>query len=246
MPLDFDERRPGYFGARPARREAMRTGPFVGDTREGGSCNVPELTLNPHCHGTHTESIGHILDEGVDVHGCLEESVMPAVLVTMEPVPASETEEAYRPKLDPEDRVITASRLAEALARYENAELSALVIRTRFAERRPCDEAMAHPFLTLDAVDCLNARGVRHLLVDVPSVDRMHDDGWLSVHRRFWGVADACRSLRSGGDRRKTITELVRVPEELVDGLYLLNLQIAPFLCDAAPSRPVLHALEPC
>ncbi|MBK9767712.1 MAG: hypothetical protein IPP63_12210 [Chloracidobacterium sp.] len=37
-----------------------------------------------------------------------------------------------------------------------------------------------------------------------------------------------------------TITELIYVPNEVSDGVYLLNLQIAPFATDAAPSRPML------
>ena len=38
------------------------------------------------------------------------------------------------------------------------------------------------------------------------------------------------------------MTELAYVPDRVLDGLYLLELQIAPFASDAAPSRPVIHA----
>jgi hypothetical protein len=41
----------------------------------------------------------------------------------------------------------------------------------------------------------------------------------------------------------KTITEMIYVRDEVADGLYLLNLQIAPFVSDAAPSRPLLYPL---
>jgi hypothetical protein len=41
-----------------------------------------------------------------------------------------------------------------------------------------------------------------------------------------------------------TITELAFVPDDVKDGLYLLNLQVAPFDNDAAPSRPLLFRLE--
>ena len=40
------------------------------------------------------------------------------------------------------------------------------------------------------------------------------------------------------------MTELIYVPEEIPDGRYLLNLQIADFTSDAAPSRPVLFRLD--
>jgi len=39
-----------------------------------------------------------------------------------------------------------------------------------------------------------------------------------------------------------TITELIYVPNEIDDGPYLLNLQIAPFTSDASPSRPLLFS----
>jgi hypothetical protein len=37
------------------------------------------------------------------------------------------------------------------------------------------------------------------------------------------------------------VTELAYIPDRLLDGLYLLELQIAPFASDAAPSRPVIR-----
>ena len=39
---------------------------------------------------------------------------------------------------------------------------------------------------------------------------------------------------------KNTITELIYVPNDVEDGEYLLNIQIAPFESDCAPSRPVL------
>jgi hypothetical protein len=40
-----------------------------------------------------------------------------------------------------------------------------------------------------------------------------------------------------------TITELIYVPDTVLDGCFLLNLQIASFENDASPSKPVLYAL---
>ena len=42
-----------------------------------------------------------------------------------------------------------------------------------------------------------------------------------------------------------TITEMIFVPDEVADGIYALSLQVAPFVADAAPSRPLLFALDP-
>jgi hypothetical protein len=41
-----------------------------------------------------------------------------------------------------------------------------------------------------------------------------------------------------------TITELIFVENEVRDGSYLLNLQMASFVNDASPSKPVLYKIE--
>ena len=76
--------------------------------------------------------------------------------------------------------------------------------------------------------------GVKHLLIDLPSVDRESDGGVLAFHHAFWEVPN-------NPNHERTITEMVYVPTEIKDGNYLLNLQMAPFENDASPSRPVLY-----
>ena len=90
------------------------------------------------------------------------------------------------------------------------------------------------PYFTVDFMDALVRQGVEHLLVDLPSVDREVDGGRLEAHHAFWGLPDNPRP-------HCTITELVYVPEDVSDGLYLLHLGVAPMDNDAAISRPVLY-----
>ncbi|KAA3638725.1 MAG: hypothetical protein DWP95_12100 [Proteobacteria bacterium] len=68
----------------------------------------------------------------------------------------------------------------------------------------------------------------------------MYDEGLLSNHRIFWQVAKVCRSLQSGQLTHKTITEMIYVPETVADGVYWLNLQVAAWQLNAAPSNPVI------
>ncbi len=89
------------------------------------------------------------------------------------------------------------------------------------------------PYLTADAMHHIVKLGVQHLLVDFPSVDKV-DDAKLTAHHIFW----------QKNAKKKTITELVYVPERVRDGHYLLNLQVAAFEADAAPSRPVLYKVK--
>lgn len=72
------------------------------------------------------------------------------------------------------------------------------------------------------------------------------DEGQLLSHRVWWqlparGSPEALGVPASISQR--TITELAYVPDAVEDGAYMLNLCIAPIVLDAAPSRPVLHAL---
>jgi hypothetical protein len=41
-----------------------------------------------------------------------------------------------------------------------------------------------------------------------------------------------------------TITEMIFVADEVEDGTYLLNLQIASFENDASPSKPILFKIN--
>jgi hypothetical protein len=87
-------------------------------------------------------------------------------------------------------------------------------------------------------------RDVKHLLVDLPSIDRLHDEGKLSNHRIFWRVEAGSFKVNEATRMHSTITELIYVPNKVEDGEYLMNLQIAPFEADAAPSRPVIFKMK--
>jgi kynurenine formamidase len=91
-------------------------------------------------------------------------------------------------------------------------------------------------YLKEEAVEYLVSKGIKHLLFDMPSVDREEDGGQLRAHKAFWNV---------GGKLRKdcTITEFIYVPNKVEDGEYMLNLQIAPFENDATPSKPILYKI---
>ena len=82
----------------------------------------------------------------------------------------------------------------------------------------------------------LKEKGVKHLLVDFPSIDREEDGGKLLAHKNFWNYPSEPR-------KECTVTELIYVPNSVLDGLYLLNLQTASFDNDASPSKPVLFPL---
>ena len=134
------------------------------------------------------------------------------------------------------DRVITKEMLRNAL---NGGAPEALVIRTMppTADLDHKDWTGSNPcYLERAAGEWLREIGVRHLLIDLPSVDREEDGGVLAAHHAFWGYPGTV-------DLTRTITELIRVPDHIPDGRYVLEIQVAHFINDAAPSRPVLYAL---
>lgn len=241
IPVRFDGEQLSAFGAPPAKREAYKTGSFTGSVARGGSCNCEVYTINPHCHGTHTESVGHLMQEPLAIHEALRDSIMPAALVSVMPERAAACGESYG-AMQPGDLVITRRSLEGMPA---ERDITALIVRTLPNEGdkpfRNYGEAMP-PYFTQDAMEFIATGGIRHLLADVPSVDRLDDGGALANHRIFWGVAEGETNAASSP---KTITELVYVPDAISDGLYLLNLQVAAFMADAAPSRPILYEVTP-
>lgn len=232
IPMRFNGPQPNVYGVEMAISKACEAGDLVGDTRRGGSVNFEQYTFVPHCNGTHTECVGHITDERISVLDCLTDVFLAAVLVSVEPENVGG------------DLVITSSSLQAASVGKAAVTPTALIVRTRPNDdsklARQYSEANIPPYFTPEAMEYIVECGFKHLLVDMPSIDRIFDEGKLTNHRIFWNVEPGSREVDAVTRMGSTITELIFVPNAVADGEYLLNLQIAPFVSDAAPSRPVL------
>ena len=248
VPLDFGGPQPGFHGAPAASAAPLRSGSFIGDTREGGSCNCEQLTLVPHCNGTHTECVGHLTDERVAVAETLRGGMHLALLVSVHPVPASTSDEGSDPAPEADDLLVTATMLRAARATHQDLRPTALVVRTlpNRADRMSHQYAGAAPaaFLSREAADWLVGQEIEHLVLDVPSADRADDRGRLTAHRVFFGLPAGSRRATEARRPRATLTELAFIAPTIRDGWYLLDLQIPPFLSDAAPSRPLLYPVR--
>lgn len=212
--------------------QPVRVGDWVGKVSEGkSSTNFNNIAFNPHGHGTHTECLGHITRDFFSVNDHLKPFFFVAEVITLRP---------YEQDLD---HVITRIQLMAAL---EGKSPEAVVIRTLPNEVSKKSRKYSHtnpPYLHESGAEYLREIGVKHLLIDLPSVDREHDEGKLLAHKAFWNVTNVDH-LNADARLDCTITELIFVPDSVADGMYLLNLQIAPFHNDAAPSKPILYALK--
>lgn len=248
--LKFNGAQPNAYGVEKALSTACEAGALVGDTRRGGSCNFEEYRFIPHCNGTHTECVGHITRERISVHDCLKDAFVRANLISVAPEKAADSSESYAVDLNENDLLITRAAIEKALenlkSEISNFKFEALIVRNMPNDEGKLSKTYLEeipPFFSIEAMLFLRESGIRHLLCDLPSIDRIFDEGKLSNHRIFWNVEQGAFAVTAESLVHNTITELIYVPNEIADGNYLLNLQIAPFASDASPSRPLLFRI---
>ncbi|WP_282055314.1 cyclase family protein [Maribacter luteus] len=204
------------------RIEPHTEGDFIGAVSEGAAVNFNDIWFNPHAHVTHTECVGHITEEFHSVNKNLNQYFFYAEVVTIAP-------EKFN-----DDFIISKKQLQYA---FGNKKRDAIIIRTLPNLRDKFSKQYSKtnpPYVTEEAARFLVDKGIEHLLIDLPSIDRERDGGELLAHRAFWDFDGKMR-------KQATITEFIFVPNSIEDGTYFLNLQVAPFENDASPSRPVLY-----
>ncbi|HRQ59896.1 MAG TPA: cyclase family protein [Alphaproteobacteria bacterium] len=239
IPVRFDNAQMKVFGADPA------TATSAISIADGAGCNVPIFNFSAHTHGTHTECVGHISKQNHIVQDVVgHPAPMPALVISLTPALAQSSGESYDPPFAKTDMVLTRAALEAALKTYDPNAFTALIIRTLPNDegKKTRDYDTSHPpFFTHEAMEFITACGFTHLLLDMPSVDRLEDEGKLSNHRIFWGVAQGSHDVPAPSP--KTITEFIFVPSGVKDGAYMLALNIGNIRSDAAPSRPVLYEM---
>ncbi len=223
IPLKNGDDNPTAWNVPSVKMEPVVVEDWIGDVKQGGDVNFFNITFNPHGHGTHTECVGHISKEKYSLNQCVKQFFFTAELKSL------------TPKKHKEDLIITLDSIRENWK-----ETEAFIIRTlpnnseklskKYSKTNP-------PYLQKEAAQFLKNQGVKHLLIDLPSLDKEVDGGVLEAHHAFWNHPKNPRLNCS-------ITELIYVPDEVKDGSYLLNLSFAPFDNDASPSRPTLYKIS--
>lgn len=223
-PLHTDKNQINCYYAPPFNATPVVMGNFIGDINQGGSVNYKNVELNPHGNGTHTECVAHISNLNITINKALIQFHFLALLISVHPEIAKNG-----------DSIISATSVIDKIKIIPEA----LIVRTLPNKKDKLQKQYSgtnptyfEPALFQWAAE----NNIQHFLTDLPSIDREDDGGKLLAHRAFFQYPEAPR-LHS------TITELIYVPNKIPDGLYLLNLQIASFELDAAPSKPVLYKL---
>jgi kynurenine formamidase len=226
IPMQHGSGNPNAFHIPAPRFEPIRVGDFVGSVAQGSGANCENLFINAHGNGTHTECIGHITKERVSINQCLKTFHFKAQVITLEP---KQSENG--------DMIVYADGLETVL----HQGIEALVIRTTPNLENKLKENYSgnNPvYLDPNLTKLIVEKGILHLLLDLPSVDREEDGGAMLAHKAFWNYPENPRYSA-------TITEMIFVPDEIKDGLYFINLHIASLETDASPSKPVLYEISP-
>lgn len=265
IPMSFDINQPNNYNVPYSKAIPYQDGQFIGNVAMGGGCNFDVVTLIPHCNGTHTECIGHITSEKESINQTLQNFTTIALVITVKPKVINGLNDStakYNPEINLDsDKVITEVDLKKSINDLENInilnydglnfltfngiKIESLIIRTLPNEeiKKSVDYMTNSPaYLTNDAVEFINELNIKNLLLDLPSIDRQFDEGKLSSHHIFWGL-DADNKVINPHCNNKTITEMIFVNNDIKDGAYLLQLNIAPFELDATPSKPILYHL---
>lgn len=224
MPLSASAENVTAWYVSPPRIEPVMENGFIGSVALGGAVNFRNILFNPHGHGTHTECVGHISKENITINQSLKNFFALAEVISIEPEINNDG-----------DAVITAKQIQNACKH----SVQALVIRTLPNTTKKLNKQYSNtnpPYFLKEAIEIMQQKNIIHLLTDLPSVDKEKDNGKLLAHHAFWNYPNKTET-------HKTITELIFIPETVCDGLYLLNLMIAPFENDASPSKPVLYEI---
>lgn len=231
IPLTNDEQNPIAWYQKTPQIEPVKIDNWIGKVSEGkSSTNFNNIFFNPHAHGTHTECLGHITRDFYSINQCLKQFFFTAEVISVEPMKIAE------------DLVITQKQIAEAL---KNKNTEAIIIRTlpNLENKKQLKYSNTNPpYLEEEASKFIRDQGIQHLLIDLPSVDKEKDEGKLLAHKAFWNVKDI-NNVNEDARLNCTITEMIYVTNNIVDGSYILNLQIASFENDASPSKPILYKI---
>ena len=256
IPLHFNSPPGACAFCLPAPKSSeLAMGSFVLSVASGCPVNVNALEFNVHGSCTHTESIRHIKPHTSPVH--TNDEFAPkscwsgAALLSVAPQTLADCGECYLGSSEATDLVLSRANIQAAVntifvdvaVEDSHAFCRAVVLRTGMAAHGKDWSKTNPPYPTSDAIRWLLERfpDLQHIILDVPSLDREEDGGTTPNHKIFFGATENDQESDQGFPLR-FVTELTRIPDEAEQGMYLLNLQVAPFVgTDAVPARPVLH-----
>ena len=237
IPIDINKKSPSFYDKDPLVIDYYKDeNNKVWNIKEGAACNIPIIDLNIHCGATHSECRSHITKENLTISETIKDFFIPSIVISVEPTNNIDNE-TYHYNLSNDDLIITKAILEKKINIHKKSNIKAIIIRTLpnlEDELISKDYNKEHnAFFSNEAISYLTQIGVEHLLVDLPSIDKLNDGGSLGNHRIFWSLEEK--------PNNNTITEFAFIRDEIKDGFYLLSLNILNINLDASPCRPLIY-----
>ncbi|MAQ43634.1 MAG: hypothetical protein CMG25_04020 [Candidatus Marinimicrobia bacterium] len=237
IPVNFNENlNPKFYDTSYPQRQYYKEGNREYNIKKGAGCNVPMITMNIHCSGTHTETANHIINDAPMISDIDNLNFIPSQLISVNP--EINSNEKYHADSDNEDRVITKNQLEKLI--NPNTFTESIIIRTNpndIDKKIKNYNSHHHPYLSNEAIEYLKEIKVKHIVIDTPSIDKYNDGGKLGNHKIFFTNND-------NSTNHNTVTELVFIPNECIDGKYFLCIGVPNFKLDAAPSKPIIYKVN--
>jgi kynurenine formamidase len=217
---------PNCFHAPKFATSPLVSGNFIGSRDAGSPVNFYDVKINPHGNGTHTECVGHISDEKIYIKDVNPIGLHFSQLISVTPT-----------KKENGDLVITKKHF-EDIDFTQN--IKCLLLRTLPNKEEKLTKNYSNtnpPYLESNAIEFINSLAIDHFILDLPSIDKELDGGAMLSHKTFWSYNEVI-------DKKKTITEMVFIPNKVKDGLFLCSINAIPFELDAAPSKVLIYPLK--
>lgn len=211
----------------------------------------------PHCHGTHTEGVGHISSEKISIGSVVEgheTDLYRAVLITVKPEKFQEVYDESYMFGQKDDWIMTKTSIEKQLQMIGNIffeSLQAIIIRCDYYNilKKPYNKFNNPPYYSEEAMNFVSDLFPHHLTT-LPSIDRENDNGTLRNHCSFFRLPlnrDAASLFDQQTGKiadyyKRTNTEMCFIPMEIPDGNYLLHLNIQHnWELDHAISCPMIY-----
>jgi kynurenine formamidase len=197
---------------------------FSGNLAKGGSVNCEKISFYPHASGTHTECALHVAQVDFDMRHVQIPALQMAQVISVKPLEINN------------DKVISEDCLKDIQI---HSDIDVLLIRTQPNPQEKLNKNYSDtnpPYFEPAFSNYLKTLGIKHIITDLPSIDKESDNGALAAHKNWF---------LDGGEAKvkRTITELVFIPSDLSDNLYAINMQVPAIQTDAVPSRILLHPI---
>ena len=172
--------------------------------------------------------------DSISINDVLSHEYYLTELISVSPISALETKETYHVPFSKEDRVIT-KRMIEGKIPDKALGLIIRTLPNSLSKMSQSYNATNTIFFTKEAIKYITRCKIRHLVVDMPTIDKYDDGGQLGNHHLFF---------ENTPPYKKTITEMAYIGNEIIDGSYLMTIEIPPMVLDAAPSRPFIFDIK--